>query len=180
MFGGATNKVLGAEKSISGSWRLLCSAMSKPKTSGDENGRRRCCCRRALYAEKKWVGHECDQCGPRLGRDAAGGGSISKTRKEGDVTKELMDDAARRAAKEVMMQMARDNEMHYRSLEFSLTNAVNPAEAGLNKELRGRMAEWESQLQQQWVHFERKWEDHIVEGTIFIARHRVQNGMHQT
>ena len=81
----------------------------------------------------------------RLGRDAAAGGPISKTRKEGDVTKEFLDDAARRAAKEVMMQMARDNGVREKRitdhLEISLTNAVNPADAGLNKELRGRMAE---------------------------------------
>ena len=57
---------------------------------------------------------------------------------------------------------------------------MNKAFAGLTKDLQGRMTEWESEMQQQWLHFE-KWEDKIVqmklgtvEGHVAVAELRIR------
>ena len=77
---------------------------------------------------------------------------IPKQRKEDVVTKELLDDAARCAARETMMQMAADTDVREKrttdSGEFFVTNAATAAVAGLTTELHGKMREWESKTQQ--------------------------------
>ena len=62
-----------------------------------------------------------------------------------------------------------------------MTTAVNAAVHGLTAELHGKMTEWESKVQQQWVDFEQKLEDKIVqlepgsvEGTVSLAEHRIR------
>ena len=76
---------------------------------------------------------------------------VGKKRKEDDVTREMLDDAAKRAAKEVMKEMASENDKREQRLlnhiGDSVTKAVNKAASCLTSELHSRMQHWKSQIE---------------------------------
>ena len=111
--------------------------------------------------------------------------SAWKKRKEDDVTKEMMDDAATSAAREVMAQMAGDNDMREKLLTDHLDSAakksVTEVVSELTNQFHGRMSYWESKMQKQCLDLEQKWENKIVQlqlgsvdSALSAAEHRIR------
>ena len=100
---------------------------------------------------------------------------MGQKQKADDVTKELVDDAAKKAAKEKKQEMADDNDRReerlFTRMEGSKRNAVDEAVCRLATDLKSSMQRWESQMddkvqsqvQGHWVNFEKKWENKIVQ-----------------
>ena len=77
-----------------------------------------------------------------------------------------VDDAASKAAREVMAPMASDSDMREKRLADGfkdvLKKSVNEVAAEISESLRGRMTSLDAKLQNQWETFEKTGEDKIV------------------